>query len=48
MFAASFHGNSVAKLEIIWLLQPKNHPKKERRPNFHYFCRIINLNIIEK
>ena len=41
MFAASFHWNSVAKLGIIWLLQPKNHPKEEKRPNFHYFCRVI-------
>ena len=41
MFAASFHGNSVAKLGIIWLLQPKNHPKKEKRTIFCYLCRLI-------
>lgn len=41
MFAASFHRNSVAKLGIIWLLQPKNHPKKEKRTIFCYLCRLI-------
>jgi hypothetical protein len=41
MSAASFHGNSVAKLGIIWLLQPKNHPKKEKRLVFAVFQMLL-------
>ena len=41
MFAASFHGNSVAKLGIIWLLQPKNHPKEEKRLVFAVFQMLL-------
>ena len=37
MSAASFHGNNEANLVIIWLLQPKNHPKKEKRLVFAVF-----------
>ncbi len=41
MFAASFHGNNEAKLGIIWLLQPKNHPKKEKRMVFAVFQMLL-------
>ena len=37
MSAASFQGNNEANLGIIRLLQPKNHPKKEKRMVFAVF-----------
>jgi len=41
MSAAPFQRNSVAKLGIIWLLQPKNHPKKEKRMVFAVFQMLL-------